>query len=123
MSDVRPLPVWPWPMTDAIASTLRVAKASLDVSWLIAPCPAVPGSPGRVLAFGEVPPFACEAVLVRPEDQHDPARLAAALTFLMSATPDAPGLVTQEKWLSAVMGMDVRFLYEVTEGETPEWGA
>lgn len=113
MSDVRPLPVWPYPLTAGRAAALKAAKLSMELPYLIVPVPAVPASPGRVLMFGEIPPHVCEGVLIAPDGTEDEERVRAAFEFLLQAPPHAPGLITNEMWLSAVMGMGVKFLYEM----------
>lgn len=57
---------------------LRAAKAASGIEFQIQPCPAVPGGPGRVLAF-EKPPFICDAV---PVPAH--ASLADAIAAVYS---------------------------------------
>lgn len=49
-------------------AALRVAKALIDVPFLVQPLEAVNGVDGRVLAFGEHPGFMCESFLVASPD-------------------------------------------------------
>jgi hypothetical protein len=113
VTDVRPLPVYPYPLAPGQETALRAAIASLGLPYLIEPVPSVPGSPGRSLGLGAVPPHVCECVVVGADNTENPERVAAALRHLMTAPPGAERLVTHEMWLSAVMGMDVKFLYDM----------
>jgi hypothetical protein len=61
---VRMVPCYPWPLTDIQMSTLKIVKEHLDLPYLIQPRPAVPGSPGIMLAFGQMPNFVCDYAMV-----------------------------------------------------------
>lgn len=113
-ADVVPVPVFPWPLSAERDTLLRRAKAALNIQLKIFPTPAVPGSPGRVLAFGAVPPWFAESVLVAPENVGNVASVSKALSFLLTAPPGTPGSFTGEMWLSAVMKCKVHF-----KGEEP----
>lgn len=112
MSAVVPLPIYPWPMPPQRLQTLREAKARLEVPYLIQPCPAVPGSPTRVLAYGAVPDFVCEFVLIGAGNVERPESVARALECVLSAPAEAPGVFTHAQWLGAVMGGEVTYLGE-----------
>ena len=116
-ADVFPVAVYPWPLSAERDALLRRAKAALNIQLKIFPTPAVPGSPGRVLAFGAVPPWFAESVLIAPENTGSEESVSNALSFLLTAPPGAPGSFTGEMWLSAVMKCKVHFKGE--EAFTP----
>jgi hypothetical protein len=95
--DVRPLYIWGNPdMTK-----LKAAKDMLDLPYLLKRTPARPGAPGisgRVLAFGEMPPFACDYALVRSD-----AGMKDALSWACGLTEDrrAASIAT---WLTNILG-------------------
>ena len=82
MSELLPLPIWGAPQPGDMEA-LRRAKAALGAPFLIAPCVAVPGSPTRVLALREPPPFVTDYALVA-----DPANDAAMLAAMRWALDD-----------------------------------
>lgn len=65
MAEVIPLPVYPGKPTGHVLDEIRKAKAGVNTSILFKPVRAVPGSPGKILAF-ERPNFACDYALVKP---------------------------------------------------------
>lgn len=85
---------------------LRDAKAALKTDVKVIPVEALPGTGGRILAFGQVPPFCCESVLIKSIDSAE--SIARALDFFLTAPAGAPGSFTEEMWLSAVMDAEVR---------------
>lgn len=99
--DVRPLYIHGEPdMTK-----LKAAKDMLELPYLLKRTPAGPGTPGiagRVLAFGEMPPFACDYALVRSD-----AGMKDALAWACGLTEDrrAASIAT---WLEQNMGGKVR---------------
>lgn len=103
-----PVPIHPWPLPEGRLDLLRSAKMMLQTDVTIIPVEATPGSEGRVLAFGELPPFVSEAVLIRNVDSVD--SVSKALSFLLEAPEGSPGLFTEEMWLSAVFGCGVRLI-------------
>ena len=111
-----PLRIHPWPLPEGRLDLLRKAKMMLQTEIKVIPVEALPGSTGRVLAFGEPPPFFSESVLVRNVDDVDSVR--NALSFLLEAPDGADQLFTEEDWLSSVMGVPVTFMgEESTNGE------
>lgn len=125
-ADPIPLPIFPWPMSPEREALVREAYNATGTHVSIIPCPAVPESPGRVLAFGQIPDFVCETVLIRAEnvDNVDSIRRALDFTLHTPMVPGGtPGTFTHAMWLSAVMGCEVKFLYEeslVKEEPKPE---
>jgi hypothetical protein len=112
-ADVRPLPVHPYPLTAAQESTLRQAKAELDLPYLVQVVPAVPGSPGRMLCFGEPAPFYTESVVIRPENVERLESVKAALDFMLNAPAGAAGSFTEEMWMQAMFGEGTKLAYEI----------
>lgn len=62
--------VFPWPMHPEVAKVLE-AIPNLRLEE------AIPGGPGVVLAVGKVPPFPCDAILVK-----SPQRVAQAVDII-----------------------------------------
>lgn len=116
MSDPTPLPVWPWPLSPERLALLKEAKAQIDTDVRIYPAPAEAGSPGRILAFGEVAPVCAEQILIRPENTESIDSIRNALMCWIDPPAGFVPTVTEDAWLSAVMGCDVRLIYE----EVPE---
>lgn len=115
-SQVLPLPIFPPDPTSERLDLIREANAQIDTDVKIMPRPAVPGSPGRVLAFGEVPDFFSETVLIRPENVDNPDSVCAALEFWLTGDAE-PASISHEQWLSAVMGCGVKLIATVTDAE------
>lgn len=111
-ADVRPLPIWPHTITPEQLDMIKRAKLEVGVSFSVQPAPAVLGSPGRILAFGEVPPFYCETVLIAPENVERYESVLGALRFWLTAPEGSPGSITEAAWLSGVMGCEVTLAYE-----------
>lgn len=86
-------------------AAFRAAKATLPTDTLIKLQRAVPGSPGRILAIGSPPPWACEWLGVR--DLHDIDKLAHVLQWAMSDIEDdrAQG---ELEFLQSIFGKEVR---------------
>lgn len=103
MSEVLPLPTWPWPLAPERAALLRAAKAELNLDFKMIHVPAVPASPGRVLAWGELPPHLCEAVLIRPENTERYESVLRALHFTLTAPPGTPGSFDQGDYVKALL--------------------
>ncbi|MEV5068930.1 hypothetical protein MRBLMI12_000487 [Microbacterium sp. LMI12-1-1.1] len=110
--DPMPLPIWPPDPSPERLALIKEAKLQLDTPIKIYPCPAVPGSPGRTLAFGEPPSHISESVIIRPENVDNVESIRRALDFLLHAPAGSPGAFTHELWLQAVMGSGVKFAYE-----------
>ncbi len=127
MTDALPVPIFPWPTSEhgdwaplepERAALLRQAKSQIDTQIQMYPVPATAGSPGRTLAFGSVPPWYSESVIIREENVENVDSIARALKFLLTAPAGSPGSFSHEMWLQAVMGAGVKFLYE--ESMVPE---
>lgn len=106
-SDVRPLPIWPHTVTPEQLELIKRAKIEIGVPYSVMPSPAAPGSPGRILALGEVPPFICETVLVAPENVERYESILGAMRFWLTAEAGAEGSIDEAAWLSGVMGCEV----------------
>jgi len=113
---MAPLPVHPWPISAERMALLREAKTQLDTDLKVLPVEAVPGSEGRILAFGEVPPFFSETVLIRPENTEKVESVMRALEFWLTAPEGTEGSFTSEMWLAAAFGVPVT--YRHSEDET-----
>lgn len=80
------LTIWCPEATDATLSAVKAAKVSLGTSTLVKLVQAVPGSPGRVLAIGSPPPFACEWLGVK--DTTDLQKLAHVVAWVIHEATD-----------------------------------
>lgn len=112
--DVRPIPVYPHERladTD-LMEALRTAFLALEAPYAAQPVPAVPGSPGRVIGWGQVAPWACNQVVIRAENERNPASIALALQVALTAPDGDPRIFSMEAWMSAVMGGPVRYVGE-----------
>ena len=109
--NVLPLPIYPWPITDEQMGMLKRAKAEADVPFLVYPQEALPGGPGRVLAIGQVPDFACDAVYIQLMNVTRYESIRDALHYWLKGE-EVPPTVSMESWLSAVMGCEVKMIGE-----------
>jgi hypothetical protein len=100
MSDLIPLPVYPRKPIGQDLQLLKEAKALLNISLLIQPVDAVPGSPGRILALRESPNFLCDHALVRNPTL---SSVQAALAYCLGLTEDTRGM-TVLKMLKETFG-------------------
>lgn len=119
-AEVRPLPIWPHDVSEEQLDMIRRAKLAMNLPYKIEPVPAVPGSPGRILCFGGPGPMYGEHVIIAPENVNRYESIARALEFALTAAPGSPGSFSEEAWLSAVMGCEVNFLYEVVPDRLEE---
>ncbi|MDF2506283.1 MAG: hypothetical protein K0Q52_142 [Microbacterium sp.] len=110
---VIPLPLWPHPehLTQDQKAMIRQAKGELNLPYLIEMVPAVPGSPGRIMCFGEPAPFYSEHVVIKPENAERYESIKSALSFTLTAPPRTPGSFTEEMWLQALMGAGTKLIY------------
>lgn len=101
MSDaLLPLPIYPYPVSKEDMDAIKAAKAAMNVDFKVLPRPAVPGSPGRVLALREKPNwFTSYAPVGHPER---PESMKAALEWVLSDKDDPRG-VTDVQWLNELM--------------------
>src|SRR4051812_4552606 len=65
---------------------VRQAKAALSVNYRVAPSPAAPGGPTRVLALREAPPWLCDYALV--SDPNNAESMVAALEWVLGDGDD-----------------------------------
>ena len=100
------LPLWPHDLAADKRAWIE-AKAADALGSPVMVVPAVIGSPGRVLAFGRPPDFLCDSVVVSEASSNDPAAVEAAIRYLL-LDPSDERVVTEERWLSAVMGAEVK---------------
>lgn len=98
---------------DAFLERVKASKLRVLGDELVQPHKAVPGGPGRILAYELMPPFASEYALVTANTSDD--GLDAALRHVLGLENHPRG-VSMAGWLSRVMGTDVT---EVTEGDVP----
>ena len=110
-ADIVPIPVFPH---ERLAepermALLRRAFEEIAPPYSVRPVPAVPGSPGRVLAWGQVAPWCHDQVVIRAENIDNYASIGRALQALLTAPDGAAEVFTQEKFLSAVMGVPVTY--------------
>lgn len=99
---VWPFPIWPNPMPDERMAMLKQAKAALGLDFRIQPVVAEPGMSGRVFCWaGEIPPFICEAVIIRPENADSAESWLNALRFMLTAPEGAVGAFGWDQWLAA----------------------
>lgn len=68
MAEIIPVAFYPNKPTGTLLEATKTAKAQIDTDKLIKPVRAVPGSPGRIIAIGETPPFICEHMVVPAGD-------------------------------------------------------
>lgn len=114
VTDLRPLPVWGRQLPGDYEA-LKAAKVALDLPFSIVPAPAVPGSPTRVLAMREVPPFIADYALVR--DPSNPAAMLAAMGWALDDTIEDPRATLVFQQLQGVFGPDLK---EVPYVEDPD---
>lgn len=87
MSSVVPLQLYPWPVAGEHMAVLKEAKASLGLEVQVIPTQAVPGLHGRVLGLGSLPPWVCDAALVKRPDEVE--SVARALKWILTAPPES----------------------------------
>lgn len=133
MKAIVPLPCWPFPPKPEQVKAIKAAKDALckrdGLEFGLQLAPAVPGSPGRVMAFAP-PPFLCEAAIVRSLEVD---RMAEYLEHCLDDSTDASRGLTWEAWLTATLNVPVRevthqysgadmFAMEVAREEAKERG-
>lgn len=94
---------------------IKVIKKELMPDELIQPSKAVPGTPGRVLAWEKIPDFACDYALINDGTTRE--GLVAAFKHVMHIT-DHPKGVTMAGWLENVIDGPIR---EIEGGEEAQW--
>jgi len=108
MTDLRPLAIWPHEIPDEQMALIKQAKANIDVPYRVLPSPAVPGGHERVLAMGELPPFLCDAALVK--DPTNPQSVENALRWLLTAPEGDERGFGYTQYLEAIFGPGVKDL-------------
>lgn len=108
MPDVRPLPIYPWPVDPAALELVKRAKAELETQFKVVPVRALPGSPGRMLALGVKPNFVCDyAPVVDPSNY---TSVKNALSWVLDETQDVERGVTVLDCLKEIFGPQTREL-------------
>lgn len=74
-----PIAIWPPERFDQAVLTLRAAERAIDADVVLTPLLAVGGAPGSTLAFGSLPPWVADVILIAPSGVEDVTRVAAAL--------------------------------------------
>lgn len=110
MSDLYPLAIW-GELLDGDLAAIKAAKAQLDVGFLVAPVPAVPGGPVRVLALRSAPDFFCDYALVA-DPQNGPG-LLAALRWVLDTTMEDDRATLAIDWLRSIFGEGVREMVDI----------
>lgn len=105
-NETMPLPVFPWPISEARMGLLKAAKARIDTPIRVVPVEAVYGSPGRVLTFGLTPPFICKTAPIAPQNVESVDSVERALRFWLNPFSDERQFA-EDHWLSNVLGCDV----------------
>lgn len=107
---LRPLPIlWGQEPTDADWAAVRAAKAATGYKGLVVPRQAVYGSPGVILAVGELPSWLCRFVYV--DNTNDAEKLTEALNVVLN-DPEDPSVGTEADLLSRWMGVEVKEVEE-----------
>lgn len=94
----------------AFLDRVKAVKPRVLPDEQVQPHKAVPGSPGRILAYGEAPSFACDYALVNANTTDE--GLEAALSHVLGLSTHPRG-VSMAQWLSGVFGARV---VEVNDG-------
>ncbi len=110
MSTVHPIACHPWPLPDEQLEVLKQAKARMNVNFRIAPVEGGPGIDGRVLAFGELPPYLCKFAPVLPVNVLNVDSVEAALRFALGDVSDR---YSHADWLESIFGEGVELLEKV----------
>lgn len=105
-----PLPIHPWPVTDADLSLIKAAKAQLVTTKLVTPVEAFPGEPVRILALRVAPEFLCDYALVR--EPENPVALRTALNWVLDETLDDPRATLILDQLVAIFGVGTREVFD-----------
>lgn len=105
------LPLYPSVPSGEILAALKVAKEQIPEAPLVQPVRAVYGSPGRVLAIGQQPPFLCDYALV---GEPTVERLQIALEWVLGLREDSRGMTVLKK-MQQIFGSET---VEVTDENT-----
>lgn len=108
MSDIIPLQIYPWPVSDEQLGLVKEAKAGVHTDVKVLPTRAVPGLHARVLALGSLPPWVCDAAFVK--DCMNVESITAALDWLLNAPPESDRGFMVKDYLEAMFGSGVEEL-------------
>lgn len=102
MSVVLPLPCYPYPVPPVVVQAIKEAKEALcardGLDFKVQICPAVPGSPTRVLSFNGPPPFAADVAKLK--DWHDQSELRKWVEWVLDdAIPVEHGFTVAD-WIT-----------------------
>lgn len=114
MTANHPLAIHPWPLPPEALRRVQQAFAALGAPFPVEPRPAVSGGPVRVLGLGSLPPFVCDAGLVK-----DPSNIEAikkALRWVLDPSQPVEQGFTVLNYLDTYLGPGVVEL----EPEGPE---
>jgi len=98
-----------------VMDRIKAIKQEVMPDELIQPSRAVPGTPGRVLAYGNVPDFACDYALIN--EHTSDAGLKAAFMHVMHIANHPKG-VSMAQWLENVIDGPIR---EIEDGGEVAW--
>lgn len=95
MTDLVPLPIYPWPLSESDREILVEVKGGLGLDFLVKPTPAFGREAGgwirmtsnRVLCLREEPPGLCDHAMVRDPSNKD--ALHAALWWVLTDADDS----------------------------------
>lgn len=105
-SEYFTLPVYVAPeVTESILPAFHAAKETLHTDTLLKPQRAVVGSPGRVVAIGSAPPWACDWLGVK--DLTDIDKLAHVISWAIFETEDDRAQGDLE-FLRSIFGKEVQ---------------
>lgn len=115
MTAIFPLPIWPWPISPERYDLIGQAIAQLNLPYQLQAVPASPGSPGRMLCFGEPAKHYSEHVVIHPDNVDKVDSIRNALNFLINAPAGTPGSMDEQTWLEAAMGVKLELLADLDE--------
>lgn len=99
MSASQPQPVYPWPPAPAHVELLKQARAALGADVLFVE--AHYGSPGRVICFGDTPPWLTPTAPIQAANTESLESVTAALKFAMSDSDAFKEDWLLSKWFGA----------------------
>lgn len=85
---IKPLYMWPWPVTPENMRRLRSAKAKLDTPFKVVPTETKPGVRGRVLALGTQPVPLCHEGFALVHNTSNEVALLAGLEWAITHKVD-----------------------------------
>lgn len=108
VDEVLPLPIYPWPVSAEDMAAVKQAKLDSGLSFKVMPRPAVPGSPGRILALRKEPHFLTVEPFALVADPSNAAGMLAAMRFVYDPNNDDPRGRSALTQLRAIFGKDVK---------------